>query len=64
MQMHVTVAMAALQQGPENLVENLERHAELIDLLHIGTDNNFAFLSMQLNISPAAPASTGALKYV
>ncbi|KIM84095.1 hypothetical protein PILCRDRAFT_6400 [Piloderma croceum F 1598] len=56
-EMHATAAMAALRQGPVDLVENLERHAELIDMPRIGTDDNFAFLNMQLNISPASPAS-------
>jgi hypothetical protein len=62
--MHATAAMAALRQGPADLVENLESHAELIDMPRIGTDDNFAFPNMQLNISPASPASAGVFKYM
>jgi hypothetical protein len=64
LQMHATAAMAALRQGPVDLVENLERHAELIDMPRIGTDDNFAFPNMQLNISPASPASAGVFEYL
>ena len=51
--------MTALRQGLKDLFENLERHAELIDLPRIGTDDNFAMPNMQLNISPASSAGSG-----
>ncbi|KIM71800.1 hypothetical protein PILCRDRAFT_16717 [Piloderma croceum F 1598] len=53
--MHASAAMTALRQGPPDLLQNLENHAELIDLPRIGTDDNFAYPNMQLNISPVAP---------
>jgi len=59
--MHATTAMAALHEGPDELVENLERHADLIDLPCIGTDDNFAFPNMQLNIAPASAVGSGIL---
>ena len=59
--MHATAAMAALREGPEDLIENLERHADLIDLPRIGTNDNFAFPNMQLNIAPASAAGSGIL---
>jgi len=52
--MHASAAMTALRQGPPDLLQNLENHTELIDLPRIGTDDNFAYPNMQLNISPAA----------
>jgi hypothetical protein len=57
--MHAAAGMTALRHGPKDLVENLERHAELIDLPRIGTDDNFAMPNMQLNISPASPVGSG-----
>jgi hypothetical protein len=57
--MHAAAGMTALRHGPKDLVENLERHAELIDLPRIGTDDNFAMPNMQLNIAPASPAGSG-----
>ena len=57
--MHAAAGMTALRHGPKDLVENLERHAELIDLPRIGTDDNCAMPSMQLNISPASLAGSG-----
>ena len=57
--MHGAAGMTALWQGPKDLFENLERHAELIDLPRIGTDDNFAMPNMQLNISPASSAGSG-----
>ena len=52
--MHASATMTALRQGPPDLLQNFENHAELIDLPRIGTDDNFAYPNMQLNISPAA----------
>ena len=59
--MHASVAMTALPQGPPDFLRNLEMHAELIDLPRIGTDDNFAYPNMQLNISPVAPMGSGKL---
>jgi len=57
--MHGAAGITTLRQGQKDLVENLERHAELIDLPRIGTDDNFAMPNMQLNISPASSAGSG-----
>lgn len=54
--------MTGLRQGPQDLVENLERHADLINLPRIGSSDNFAFPNMQLNISPATAAGSGKRK--
>lgn len=59
--MHIGAAMNGLRHGPDDLLENLERHAGLVPMPRIGTDDNVAFTSVQLNI---APVGTFDSKYI
>lgn len=44
--------MKGLEEGPPGLLESLQRHANLVPMPRIGTDDNVAFTSVQLNIAP------------
>jgi hypothetical protein len=49
-QISTEVAMTNLQYAPPEILEHLELNAEITNLPHIGTDDNVAFTSNQLNI--------------
>jgi hypothetical protein len=48
------MAMAALKIGaPENYMQLLKEHADIVNLPRIGIDENVAFPAVQANIAPA-----------
>jgi len=48
------MAMAALKIGaPEDYMQLLKEHADIVNLPRIGTDENVAFPAVQANIAPA-----------
>ena len=52
--------MTALRDGPESLLDALEHQADVLNLPHVGTNNNFAFPTMQVNLSATEYADTNA----
>lgn len=50
------MAMAALKIGaPEDYMQLLKEHADIINLPRIGINENVAFPAVQANIAPAVP---------
>ena len=48
------MAMAALKIGaPQDYMQLLKEHADIVNLPRIGIDENFAFPAVQANIAPA-----------
>ena len=52
--------MTALRDGPDSLLDALERQANVLNLPRVGTDDNFAFPTMQVNLSATKHADTNA----
>ena len=52
--------MTALHDGPDLLLDALERQANVLNLLHVETDDNFAFPTMQVNLLATKHADTNA----
>ena len=52
--------MTALRDGPDSLLDALERQADVLNLPRVGTDDNFAFPTMQVNLSATKHADTNA----
>lgn len=51
--------MAGLDGGPEGLKKLLTDRAEYLNIPRVGTDENVAFPTMQLNIAAAVDADQG-----
>ena len=48
------MAMAALKIGaPEDYMQLLKEHADIVNLPRIGVDENVAFPAVQANVAPA-----------
>jgi hypothetical protein len=48
------MAMAALKIGaPEDYMQVLKEHADIVNLPRIGVDENVAFPAVQANVAPA-----------
>jgi hypothetical protein len=48
------MAMMALKLGaPEDYIQRLQEHADLVNLPRVGIDENIAFPAVQANIAPA-----------
>ncbi|KAG6818850.1 hypothetical protein H0H93_001053, partial [Arthromyces matolae] len=58
------IAMASLREGSPEVYTQLEKHASLINTPRIGSDDNFAFPTSQLNIAPAGRAGEASLRLV
>jgi hypothetical protein len=51
--------MTSLGYGPTEASKVLEMQADMINCPRIGTDDNFAYPTMQFNTSPAESADSG-----
>ncbi|KAG6835212.1 hypothetical protein H0H93_003887 [Arthromyces matolae] len=58
------IAMAALREGSIEAYSQLEKHASLINSPRVGSNDNFAFPTSQLNIAPAQRAGNASLRIV
>ena len=45
--------IAGFNMGPEDLLKNMQDHADAFNTPRVGTYNNYAFTAFQLNIAPA-----------
>jgi hypothetical protein len=45
--------MAGFKMAPEDLLHNMEEHANAFNTPRVGTYQNYAFTAFQLNIAPA-----------
>ncbi|KAM5530367.1 hypothetical protein V8D89_015968 [Ganoderma adspersum] len=54
------LSMTALRDGPDSLLDALEHQADVLNLLRVGTNDNFAFPTMQVNLSATKHADTNA----
>jgi len=53
-QINARMAMMALKLGaPEDYMRLIQEHADAVNLLRIGIDENVAFPAVQANIAPA-----------
>ena len=50
----VTITMLALKIGaPKDYMQLLDEHADIVNLPHVGVDENVAFPAVQANVAPA-----------
>ncbi|KAJ3549474.1 hypothetical protein NMY22_g871 [Coprinellus aureogranulatus] len=53
------LALRSIELGPSSLIETLKAQTDLADMPHIGSQDNWAFPSVQCNIAAAKDAETG-----
>ncbi|KAJ6624022.1 hypothetical protein B0H10DRAFT_2213073 [Mycena sp. CBHHK59/15] len=46
-------AMGTMRQGPKHVQEKIKKHSELINKPNIGSTDNWAYATMQLNLAAA-----------
>ena len=64
MQTNARVAMMALRIGaPNDYLQLLEEHADMVNLPRVGVDENIAFPAVQANIAPAVSLEDASSDY-
>lgn len=64
MQTNARVAMMALRIGaPNDYLQLLEEHADMVNLPRVGVDENIAFPAVQANIAPAVSLEDASSNY-
>jgi hypothetical protein len=64
MQAGAKCAITSLLYGPEDAAKTLKMQADMINCPRIGSDDNFAYPTMQLNTAPAESAKSGKLNTI
>ena len=64
MQTNARVAMMALRIGaPNDYLQLLEEHADMVNLPRVGVEENIAFPAVQANIAPAVSLEDASSNY-
>jgi hypothetical protein len=53
--------MASFKKGPNVVTEQTRNHSDMVNIPRIGTDNNYAFPTIQYNIGCAEKYGSGKL---
>lgn len=53
------MALATMEQAPEEVKENLRNHSELVNAPRFGSRDNYAFGALQTNLAPPSRWESG-----